>query len=358
MKNKISRRKLLKTAALTMGTLAVPAIWSPSQAQGKKRITIRDDGGIYNLAYSAVFYRPFTEKTGIEVISVPANAEPAAQIRSMVEAGSYTWDMAKISQPTILMLTSGDKKYLQKHNLESNPTIATIPQKYMSEWGVGNNIYATVLAYRNEAFKGKTVPSAWKDFFDKDKFEGRRALRRHPFDTIEEALFADGVASADIYPCDIDRAFKKLDQIKRDIDVFWTSGAQVEQMLQSGEVDMVPTWVSRAHSAIAAGTDIGVVWDQNIWGVDNWAILEGTPNADLCREFIIFASDAERNAGLMKFFPAGIAQVDAFNFIKPEIAKNSPSFPANSEKGLQINAAYWRDNQAKVIEQYNQWLLG
>ena len=176
MKNKISRRKLLKTAALTIGTLAVPAIWSPSQAQGKKRITIRDDGGIYNLAYSAVFYRPFTEKTGIEVISVPANAEPAAQIRSMVEAGSYTWDMAKISQPTILMLTSGDKKYLQKHNLESNPTIATIPQKYMSEWGVGNNIYATVLAYRNEAFKGKTAPSAWKDFFDKDKFEGRRAF--------------------------------------------------------------------------------------------------------------------------------------------------------------------------------------
>ncbi|UXN03584.1 MULTISPECIES: ABC transporter substrate-binding protein [unclassified Bartonella] len=357
MKNQISRRNLLKLGAFSTVALAAPAVWSPSRAQGKKRITVRDDGGIYNQAYTEVFYRPFTEKTGIEVIGVPANAEPAAQIRSMVETGTYTWDMAKISQPTILVLTSGERKYLQKHGLESDPVISTIPQKYMSEWGVGNNIYATILAYRNEAFENKQAPASWADFYDIEKFEGRRALRRHPFDTIEEALFADGVDIANMYPCDTERAFKKLDQIKNEIEVFWTSGAQVEQMLQSGEVDMVPVWVSRAHSAIAAGSDIGVVWDQNIWGVDNWSILEGTPNADLCREFIIFASDAKRNAELMKFFPAGVAQVDAFEFIDPNVAKNCPSFPANSEKGIQIDAKYWRDNQEKLITDYNQWLL-
>ena len=119
-----SRRRLLKTTAIAGAALAAPAVWTPSRAQGK-RIVVRDDGGIYTKAYGAVFYKPFQEATGIEVVGVQANAEPTAQIRSMVDAGSYTWDMAKISQPAILMLTSGDKKYLEPHSLESDPVIAT-----------------------------------------------------------------------------------------------------------------------------------------------------------------------------------------------------------------------------------------
>ncbi len=92
-----------------MAALAAPAIWSPSRAAGK-RIVVRDDGGIYTKAYGAVFYRPFTEATGIEVVGVQANAEPVAQIKTMVDTKNYTWDMAKISWPAILLLTTG-KQY-------------------------------------------------------------------------------------------------------------------------------------------------------------------------------------------------------------------------------------------------------
>lgn len=101
---------------------------------------------------------------------------------------------------------------------------------------------------------------------------------------------ADGVPTDKVYPCDIDRALASLDKIKPSVDVWWNTGAQVEQMLGSGEVDMIATWVSRAQSAIANGAPVQIVWDQNIWGCDNWSILKGTPNADACREFIKFAS--------------------------------------------------------------------
>jgi len=59
-----------------------------------------------------------------------------------------------------------------------------------------------------------------------------------PFDTIEEALLADGVAKDKLYPLDIDRAFRSLDKIKKDVAVWWTGGAQTSQMLKTGEVDM------------------------------------------------------------------------------------------------------------------------
>jgi putative spermidine/putrescine transport system substrate-binding protein len=351
--HKLSRRAFLAGSA---GMVAMPAVWSPSRAQGK-RIVVRDDGGIYTKAYGGVFYKPFTEATGIEVVGVQANAEPTAQIKSMVDAKNYTWDMAKISWPAIAILTGGSKVYLEKHGLESDPVIAKIPPQFMSPYGVGTNVYTTVLAYRTDAFKGRKAPTSWAEFWNVKEFPGRRGMRKHPFDTIEQALMADGVPTSNVYPCNLDRAFAALDRIKPDIAVWWTSGAQVEQILTSGEVDMIPTWVSRAQAAQAARAPVEIVWDQGIWGGDNWSILAGTPNADACREFIKFASDPKRMASLTEYFPAGLTQPEAFNYVKPEIAKNCPTYPDNIKNGLKLDAKYWFENQEAVLERFNGWIL-
>lgn len=306
------RRSLIKAAGVGVAATAFPFVWTPSRAAGK-RIVVRDDGGIYTKAYGAVYYKPFFEKTGIEVVGVQANAEPTAQIKSMVDTGSYTWDMAKISQPAILLLTSGGKEYLEKHHLESDPTIAKIPKQYMSPYGVGTNVYSTVLAYRTDAFKGRKAPSAWADLWNVKDFPGRRSMRKYPFDTIEEARMADGVPTGQVYPCNLDRAFKSLDRVSKHIDVWWTSGAQVEQMLNSGEVAMVATWASRAQSAMALGAPVGIVWNQNIWGCDNWSILKGTPNADACRVHQVrerpAASGRAHRIFPRRVDPAGIVQL-------------------------------------------------
>lgn len=350
-----SRRRVLQTAA-ALGTLGAPAVLKFARAQSK-RIVVRDDGGIYTKAYGAVYYRPFTEKSGIEVVGVQANAEPVAQIKSMVDTKAYTWDMAKISQPAILLLTTQDKVYLEKHGLEGDPVVKSIPAHYMSPYGVATNIYSTVLAYRTDAFKGRKAPNSWSDFWNVKDFSGRRSVRKHPFDTLEEASMASGVPTSQLYPLDLNRAFAALDQIKPKVDVWWNSGAQCEQMLKSGEVDMIATWVSRPQSAIASGAPVAIVWNQNLWGVDNWSILAGTPNADACREFIKFASDPKRMASLTEFFPAGVTQPDAFKYINAETAKNCPTYPENIRNGVQINAKYWLENQAAVTERFNAWIL-
>lgn len=351
------RRTAIKTAAAATVAATFPFIWTSSRA-ATKRIVVRDDGGIYTKAYDAVFYKPFREKTGIEVVGVQANAEPTAQIKSMVDAGAYTWDMAKVSQPAVLTLTAGGKEYLERHGLDNDPTIATIPKQYMTPFGVGHNVYTTVLAYRTDAFKGRKAPTSWADMWNVKDFPGRRALRKHPFDTIEEALMADGVATNQVYPCNLDRAFNSLTRIAKNIDVWWTSGAQVEQMLNSGEVDMVGTWASRAQSAMANGAPVAIVWDQNIWGCDSWAILKGNPNADVCREFIKFASDPKRQAALTNFFPAGCTQPSAFNYVKPAIIKDCPTAPQNMKSGVQIDARFWQQNQSIALDRFNRWVLG
>lgn len=352
----IKRRSLLLGAA---ASLALPAIWRPREARASgTRIVVRDDGGIYTRAYTEVFYRPFTEATGIEVIPAQAQAEPTAQIRSMVETSTYTWDMGKISVPAVLQLTAGETKYLEPVGLDTEAVIQSIPEQYRNEYQVGTNVYSTVLAYRRDAFEGREAPRSWADLFNAEKVAGRRALRRHPYDTLEQALMADGVPVADVYPLDLGRAFAALDRVKAATDVWWTSGAQAEQLLISGEVDLLATWVSRAQSAQAAGAPVEIVWDQGIWGCDGWSILKGTPNADACRELIKFASAPERMARLVEYFPAGIVQPEAFETIPEEVARNCPTYPANIASGLQINAPYWLENADPVLERFNTWIIG
>ena len=89
---------------------------------------------------------------------------------------------------------------------------------------LGTDVYSTVFAYRTDAID--KAPSNWAEYWDVEGFPGRRSLRKNPIDTLEQALMADGVAPADLYPLDVDRAFAKLDEIKEKIAIWWTGGAQ------------------------------------------------------------------------------------------------------------------------------------
>ena len=60
---------------------------------------------------------------------------------------------------------------------------------------------------------------------------------------------------------------------------------------------------------------------------------------------------------LSQYFAAGVTQPEAFKYIKPELAKDSPTYPDNIKNGVQIDAKYWVANQAAVIEKFNGWVL-
>src|SRR5439155_24656011 len=76
---------------------------------------------------------------------------------------------------------------------------------------------AMLLAYDERVF-GSNGPKSWVDFWDVKRFPGPRGLyapaAKH---NIEFSLLADGMQKSQLWPLTdnkLDRAFKKLDQIK------------------------------------------------------------------------------------------------------------------------------------------------
>lgn len=351
-----SRRDFIRTSVVSAAGLAMPAIWTSAKA-ATKRVVVRDSGGIYSDVYSRTLYKPFLAATGIEVVGVASNAEPTAQVRSIVETGSKTWDMAELSFPAIYLLSRGAKSYLAPHQLDSDPAVAKIPAQFRDTYGVGHNVYSTVMAYRTDAFKAGAAPSSWQDFWDPARFPGRRALRKFPFDTVEEALMASGVATSGVYPCDLDRAFKSLDRVKSSVNIWWTTGAQSELLLKNGEVAMASAWIARVLPAIENGSPLAVSWNGHIYGPQAFGILKGTDNLDACRKFVAFCADPKRQAEVASALAVGPTHPDAFQFIAPTRAKLLPTFPDNLKLGVRIDPGYWPTHQDKAIERFNDWIL-
>ncbi len=351
----VSRRTFIKTAAVGASIVGAPFVWRKASAQAK-RIVIRDSGGPFTPAFEQAFYKPFREATGIEAVGVASAHEPTSQIKSMVDTKTYTWDMAQLSQAAAEQLVN-DGGYLERHELEKHPDVAEIPPEYMTPYCVGDDVYSTILAYRTDAFKGRKAPVTWKDLLDLKGIPGRRSLRKHPFDTVEEALLADGVAKDKLYPCNVDRAFKVLDRVKKDVVVWWTGGAQASQMLKTGEIDVIPTWAARAQTVIDEGGPVAISWDQNLWAMEGWCILKGGPKADLCREFIKFASNAKRMAAFAPFIPNGPTNPNAYKYIDPKRAPVLTTFPDNRNRGIKLDHVFWAGTKDKVTERFNAWLI-
>jgi putative spermidine/putrescine transport system substrate-binding protein len=223
---------------------------------------------------------------------------------------------------------------------------------------LGVDVYTTILAYRTDVYAAGSAPTGgWKDLWDIEGIPGRRAIRKHAMDTIEQSLMADGVAPADVYPCDLDRAFKSLDNIKDHIDIWWTGGAQTSQLLKTHEVDMCPTWNGRSQAAIDAGAPVNVSWNQSLWSFEGMCVLRDGPNVDACRKFAAFCANAERQAVHTRALAYGPTNPGAYDYIPEARANLLPTAPQNIAVSIPADPVYWGSHKDNAMERFNDWLL-
>jgi putative spermidine/putrescine transport system substrate-binding protein len=345
------RRGLLRGAALG---LAAPWLFTGSRAFAAEQITAADVGGAPGAAIRAAFYDPFEKETGIRVVGVAHDPDPTVQFKLLVDTRSYIWDLCMVTPAHVVSLTK-PKDYLEPLNLPAAEGGQLLPGMLTPNW-MGFSVFGTILAYRTDKF-GENGPQNWADYWDVKKFPGRRALYRGINGAIEAALMADGVAAKDLFPLDVDRAFRKLDQIKPHVNVWWTSGAQNTQLLQSGEIDMTDTWGGRAYAAIESGAPVRMMWQQGQYSTDGWSIPKGTPRADLARKFVAFCVKPDRQAQYSSTVANGPSNQHAFDLIKPERARVLPTSPHNFAGLGATDAEWWGTNKAKVQERFQDWLL-
>jgi len=328
----LNRRKVLTGSAGGLAALLASSI--PLQrAVAKETLTVADPGGAWTPASGAAFVQPFAKEADVTVNHIARAHYPTVEIKANVETKSYTWDAVIATDADVTELAP--QNLLEPLDWSGEDMSQIMPEAKRPGW-MGQDVYATIIAYRTDKY-GQNGPKDWADFWNVQKFPGRRAMHKHPIDMLEAALLADGVAMKDIYPIDMDRAFKKLDQIKPHVAVWWTGGAQTTQMLQSGEVDLIPTWNARAQVVIEGGGPVAISWNQGLYALEGWVVPKGNPKADLARRFVKYCANAKRQAEFVSRLAYGPTNPKAYDHIPPERAKFLPTAPDNLKLMVQSN---------------------
>jgi putative spermidine/putrescine transport system substrate-binding protein len=239
-------------------------------------LTVISFGGVNQQAQIKAYYEPFTKTTQTALTKGEYNGEQA-KIKAMVETKQVNWDVVEVESPE-LARGCEEGLYEKLDYSKIGPKKDFVPAA-VTECGFGFFVWSTVMAYNGD--KLKTAPSTWADFWDVKKFPGKRGMRKGAKFTLEFALMADGVKPADVYKtlstqAGVDRAFKKLDALKPNIQ-WWEAGAQPPQLLASGDVVMSTAYNGRIAAAQKEGKNLKIVWTGNIYDVESFAIPKGAP---------------------------------------------------------------------------------
>ncbi len=331
--------------------LAACAILAAGPAWAES-ITVCSYGGTLNKAMQEAFGKPFTEATGVEVVYV---AFPTyAQILAQVKSGNIEWDVVDTESR---MYARGIKDDVFETIDVSRIPAGDFVEGSVSQYGMGLNYYSYNVAYRTDVWPEGTGPHSWKDVWDVKKFPGPRGMKFTAYSNLEAALMADGVAPSDVYPIDIDRAFKKLSELKPDIRVFWKNGGNAQEVMRAHEADTGSFTAGRMLQIADQGVPVVVDWNQQIVDFDYYTILKGTKHKKAAMDYLVFASDPKRQAVFAKITNYGPANKKAYEHIDTATAKRLPTYEENLKTAVMIDASWYAEHEAEIERKWEAWKI-
>ena len=287
-----------------------------ANAQTPDQLTIAASGGSFQDALKRHFYERFEKQSGGKVVHVPVEGQDQFnRARAMVRAGRVEWDL----------MSPEPQSFYRDQDLFERLDCSRIPNAQKlgvpgtcTEFGIFRAIGGGVLSYNTKSFP-KDPPQTWADFWNVQKFPGPRCLPGIlPHYVMATALLADGVTGDKLFPLDIPRAVKKLQEIKPHVAVWWSSGNQSMDTLRKGECVMSWMWSGRILQLMAEGQPLNITWNQSQPVSAYWSIVKGTPNKDLAYKFPdLWLTEKAAHIGFLKEIFYVAANVEAIQNLTP-----------------------------------------
>lgn len=324
---------------------------------GAQQLTVVSFGGAYQEAQSKALFQPAAKALGITVKEETYTG--IADLRLKVKAGAVTWDV--VASGSGSAARAGAEGILEKLDYKTIDVSSFLPRLHQDHC-VGGDVFSTVLAWNTKTY-GDKGPQSWADFWDVKKFPGKRSYRKSVAGALEPALMADGVQADKVYavlsePGGIERAIKKIKELKPHVAVWWASGAQHAQLMKDGEVDMVTGWNGRFDVAKKDGAKVAYTFNQALLDYDCYAIAKGAPNKDLAMKFLAEISKPQYQAEFTKYITYGPTNKKAYELgtIAADYAKQLPSHPDNAAKQLTVDLDWYIKFEEKASAAYQNML--
>ncbi|WP_183091570.1 extracellular solute-binding protein [Streptomyces radicis] len=305
-----------------------------------------DFGGPTNEARQEIYFAPFTEDTGVDVVSVVVND---AMQEEMISGGPGDYDATHVGLDLVYA------------NMD---TLVQIPEEYQDEalpeniraYAFGTFYVGHAQGYLTDTFPDGG-PETWADFWDVETYPGKRAWPGTPgsYDSsCEIALLADGVAPDQLYPLDFERCSAKLDELRPDM-VFYTSYPEIQQLLVSGTAAIAMGPSGQFSALRNAGQDVTVSWEQAVVSPNVIAIPKEAPNAENILALTEYFHDPERQAEFAGLTHYGPGNPEAYEFIPEDVQEGLVTAPGHTTVVHQDSEARAEATE-ELLNWYTAWL--
>lgn len=314
-------------------------------------LTFAGSGGIFQDGQTEALWNPFAEASGA---SFTQDAFDSGKLKAMVDSGNVSWDVVNATQ----FDTARGCGTLYEEYDYSQVDISKIPEGTITDkCMVPQILYGLVVAYNTDKF-GDNPPTSAADFFDTEKFPGKRTVSQSTYvdpQTVEFALTAQGKDVKTIKPEDIEGAFDLYKDLGDDV-IGWTTGAQAQQQLESGEAVMGLVWSGRGYGAAAAGAPVAPMWDEWMIMVDSNGIPKGVKDKQAALAAVNFSLGAEQQAKMTELTSYGGVNTDA----KPDLDATLKTWMTteNLETGIAPNVDFWVENYDALSAAWAAWATG
>ena len=347
--SRITRRTALTVAA---GAVAAPFLSRMGRAADDNTVVFVGWGGNDQDNIREIYFKSFEKETGIKVIDQTLGSDGLAQIKTMAASSNMQWDVVHCLG---MWIPLGVKQNLWEELDYSVIQKGGVDPGLITPHSIGFITNGIVLVYNTDKAQGDNIPKSWADFWNTDKFDGARGLQDAPRYTLEFALLADGVAAKDLYPLDVDRAFKSLDKIKDKIHVWWKQWPQVPVLLASGE--LVESYMSDGRIVDMKQKEhapVDLLWKDGLLTVDPLGVPIGAPHKQNAMKLINWMIKPELQAEAAKA-GLGPSNNDAGNMVDEAAKTNLPAYHFKSGDLIPFSDTWWSENNDEMLRRWNEW---
>lgn len=343
--NTTTRRQVL--GGIGAGLIAAPAVLSSRTALAADNLVLVTWGGSFADVVKRVIADPFTKETGIGVTFV--SGPDLAKAKAQVTTGNLEWDIF-------------DGSGGEMHNAAREGLFEQIDTQFIGTSGLivpatrhamPFLIYAGGLAY--DPKRTPNPPKTFAQFYDVEKFRGRRGLRTRVSENLELALLADGVKPETLYPLDVERAFASLNKIKPAITKWIDQSPQTISLLSTREVDYVYTYNGRVATAKKEGLSVEFSTEQCLLLTQYYSIMKGSPKRNQAMQYIAFACRPDIQVNLSEAYYSIPVRRALLQKVAKDVRDSLPD-PASSNTVV-MQEEFWADNFITLDRRFKEWLL-
>ncbi|WP_442581704.1 extracellular solute-binding protein [Mesorhizobium sp. ASY16-5R] len=355
----LSRRHFLGLTAAAAAAAGVSMPWIGRALAAATEVRFDGWGGVVQEAIDKFAFQPYTAKTGLKVVqgTFGDENEIITKIKTAKE-GDYQVIHSSGVNYYIKYVQAGWNSEINEANIPNmanvltamiepfrkiTPKLSAIPYDYGT----------TGIAYNTTVISPEEAKEKGASLLADAKYAGKVGGYADMTTRVWYAALATGQDPNKI--TDMDAVWAKVRETRDLAKKFWSSGAELMDLLTKGEIVVTDAWSGRVAALQQQGQPIGYLDPAGSYAwMEDMLVLKGSPMAE-CEELINFMLDPATSIAVAEGqnYPPSLDPTKVK--LTDKIAKLPAFDPTGEMKALTFaDPVYWADNEDAWTKQWDR----